>query len=165
MDAEGRTAPDRQGVLSHYQAVVWYTGDDLYVREPSQPGGTGVSRLLNDEVIGVRDFLNDGGKLLTSGKHVLQGSRDDFLFNPLGAPPAPFCASNQTQGNGDADDPEGQVENCVPVSNDFIQYYLGGYHPDRPRGTMRRPRRRRCPSSAVAGGPFGSLGFTLNGPD
>ena len=29
VDADGRTAPDPLGVLSHYEAVVWYTGDDL----------------------------------------------------------------------------------------------------------------------------------------
>ena len=28
------------GVLSHYKAVVWDTGDDIYVREAKQPGGT-----------------------------------------------------------------------------------------------------------------------------
>jgi hypothetical protein len=27
-DAEGRTAPDPLGVLSHYDAVIWYTGND-----------------------------------------------------------------------------------------------------------------------------------------
>ena len=28
----GRMAPSQLGVLSHYKAVVWETGDDLYVR-------------------------------------------------------------------------------------------------------------------------------------
>ena len=30
----GSTAPDPLGVLGHYDAVVWYTGDDLVTREP-----------------------------------------------------------------------------------------------------------------------------------
>ena len=32
----GRTAPDPLGVLSHYKAVIWYTGNDLVIREPGQ---------------------------------------------------------------------------------------------------------------------------------
>ena len=34
VDAHGRTAPDNLGVLSHYKAVIWYTGDDIVTREP-----------------------------------------------------------------------------------------------------------------------------------
>ena len=34
VDAHGRTAPDNLGVLSHYDAVVWYTGNDVVTREP-----------------------------------------------------------------------------------------------------------------------------------
>ena len=34
VDARGRTAPDHLGVLSHYESVVWYTGNDLVTREP-----------------------------------------------------------------------------------------------------------------------------------
>jgi len=51
VDAMGRTAPSQLGVLSHYKAVVWETGDDLYVRNGNQPGGTGTRKLLDDEVI------------------------------------------------------------------------------------------------------------------
>ena len=35
VDANGRTAPSYLGVLSHYKAVVWYTGDDFIVRGPT----------------------------------------------------------------------------------------------------------------------------------
>ena len=40
VDANGRTAPDNLGVLSHYDAVVWYTGDDVVTREPGWGPGT-----------------------------------------------------------------------------------------------------------------------------
>ena len=33
VDASGRTAPDDLGVLSHYNGVIWYTGDDIVTRE------------------------------------------------------------------------------------------------------------------------------------
>ncbi len=34
VDAMGRKAPDALGVLSHYKAVIWYTGNDTVTREP-----------------------------------------------------------------------------------------------------------------------------------
>jgi hypothetical protein len=158
---ETRTAPTTLGVLSHYKAVVWYTGDDLYVREPGQPGGTGVSKLLDDEVLATRDFMNEGGKLLVTGKTALQGAWDQFLFNPLGAPPNPFCASNQTRGNGDADDPPGQEENCVAVSNDFLQYWLGTWLPI----TVAANTNEAAGLDLVEDDSLGSTAFSLNGAD
>jgi hypothetical protein len=159
VDAENRTAPSALGVLSHYDAIVWYTGEDLYVREPGQPGGTGVSKLLDDEILNVRDYLNEGGHALINGKFALQGGWDQFLYNPQGAPPNPYCATNQTTGNGDV--PEGQVFNCVYVSNDFQQYWLGAYLPigvatdnDTAAG---------LPLQEVP--PFGTTAFGLNGAD
>ena len=52
IDARGRTAPDPLGVLSHYDAVVWYTGDDVFVREPGQPATTGTSRVFGETILG-----------------------------------------------------------------------------------------------------------------
>ena len=33
VDARGRKAPDALGVLSHYDGVIWYTGDDTVTRK------------------------------------------------------------------------------------------------------------------------------------
>ena len=145
VDAHNRTAPDPLGVLSHYKTVIWYTANDLYVREPTQPGGTGNSKLMDDEVIAVRDYLNDGGTVLVTGQQALQGAWLQLLYNPLGAPPNPFCKSNNSQGQGNVDDPVGQTTNCIIVSDDFIQYYLGAWI-ERHR---RHGRRRR--DAAVQG--------------
>ena len=130
-DANGRTAPSYLGVLKHYRAVVWYTGDDQLVREPGQPGGTGTAKLLDDELIATRDLMNEGGKLLVTGKFALYGAWNQYLYNPLvPTPPHPYCASNFQTGQGAlADDPPGQNQNCVIVSNDFNQYWLGAYLP------------------------------------
>ncbi|WP_053226018.1 M14 family metallopeptidase [Solirubrobacter soli] len=160
VDAHSRTAPDPLGVLSHYKSVIWYTGNDLYVREPTQPGGTGNSKLADDEVIATRDYLNDGGTMLVTGQQALEGAWLQLLYNPLGAPPNPFCKSNNTQGQDDADDPVGQSTNCIIVSNDFIQYYLGAWisvvaAEDDDVATL--------PFKGT-GGPFGTTAFTLNGP-
>jgi hypothetical protein len=49
IDAHGRRAPDPLGVLSHYRAVIWYTGDDRRVIEPDMPpAGAGASKLSDD---------------------------------------------------------------------------------------------------------------------
>ena len=113
VDAEERTAPDPLGVLGHYRAVLWYTGDDLFVREPGMGAGTGTSKLADDEIIAVRDYLNDGGKLLYTGQNAAFGQLSGFAYNPAGQPP--YCA------------PGGEVPNCVPLSDDFLQYCLGAY--------------------------------------
>jgi hypothetical protein len=68
VDANGRKAPDALGVLSHYDAVVWYTGDDIITRELGWTGGQ-ASRLAMQELLEVRDYVNEGGKLLYTGKY------------------------------------------------------------------------------------------------
>ncbi|HWH96163.1 MAG TPA: M14 family zinc carboxypeptidase, partial [Baekduia sp.] len=161
VDANSRTAASALGVLSHYKAVIWETGEDLYVREPGQPGGTGTSKLADDEILGVRAYLNDGGKALVAGKFALQGGWDQFLWNPLGAPPNPFCKSNQTDPSGN-DDPPGQNFNCVVESNDFQQYWLGALLPI---GAAADPDASAALTFQEAGGPFGSAEFTVNGAD
>jgi Zinc carboxypeptidase/Immune inhibitor A-like, MAM domain len=156
VDAMGRKAPSQLGVLSHYKAVVWETGDDLYVRNPNQPGGTGTRKLLDDEVIATRDYMNEGGKLLVAGQAALQGGWDQFLYNPLGDDAA-FCNSNQTAGNGQADAPPGQAFPCIIVSNDFQQYWLGAYQ----NGDGGDP----AAAALHEVSPVGSTEFGLNGDD
>ena len=86
VDANGRTAASALGVLSHYKAVIWETGEDMYVREPGQPGGTGTSKLLDDEILGIRDYLNNGGKALVAGKFALQGGVGPVAVQPARRP-------------------------------------------------------------------------------
>ncbi|GAB2812899.1 M14 family metallopeptidase [Lentzea nigeriaca] len=68
VDAHGRKAPDALGVLSHYQAVIWYTGDDLVTREAGWGPGN-ASSLAQTELFEIRDYLNEGGKVLYTGKN------------------------------------------------------------------------------------------------
>ena len=75
-------------MLSHYKAVIWYTGDDLYVRSSTQPGGTGNSKLADDEVIAVRDYINDHGSVLITGQAALQGAWDSVPLQPARGPVA-----------------------------------------------------------------------------
>jgi Zinc carboxypeptidase len=68
VDANDRTAPDNLGVLSHYDAVLWYTGDDTIPRETYQGPGN-ASRLAVQELYEIREFLNEGGRALYTGQH------------------------------------------------------------------------------------------------
>jgi hypothetical protein len=136
VDANRRTAPSHLGVLSHYRAVVWETGDDVIVRGPNQvrPGGpvsggtTGTEKLFQDEVINVRDYMNEGGKVLVAGQFALEGAWEQQTFNPLGpTPPRPFCLASSSLGNGFENSPPGQATPCQFVADDFLQYWLGAY--------------------------------------
>jgi hypothetical protein len=114
VDAHGRTAPHHLGVLSHYKAVVWETGDDIITRAVGQPGGT-AAKLAVDIELNVRDYLNEGGKLLHTGKNagLAQGADGAYFYEP-DVPAQPECAVRS--------DPP-----CLPILNDFLQYYLGAY--------------------------------------
>ncbi len=71
VDANARTAPDNLGVLSHYDAVVWYTGDDVVTREKGWGPGN-ASRLAMQELLEVRDYVNEGGRVLYTGQRAGQ---------------------------------------------------------------------------------------------
>ena len=53
----GRTAPDQLGVLSHYDAVIWYTGDDAITRKAGWGPGNADRLALDDRarVAGVHE--------------------------------------------------------------------------------------------------------------
>jgi hypothetical protein len=85
VDANGRTAPDHLGVLSHFDAVIWYTGNDTVTREPGWGAGN-ASRLAIEELYEVRAFLNEGGKLLYTGKlagHQYTTAHGTQLYDPF----------------------------------------------------------------------------------
>ena len=50
VDAAGRVAPDQFGVLSHYDAVIWYTGDDVVTRTAGREPGN-ADRLALDQML------------------------------------------------------------------------------------------------------------------
>ena len=153
IDAEGRQAPDALGVLSHYDAVVWYTGNDLLTRAADQPGGSGVQRVVNDTIVDVRSYLNEGGKLLYNGQYHAQQQLDGYAFNVEGEPP--YCNTARPGA-------------CIPLSNDFLQYWLGAYQYSHVAGTPFDAPDKPAASALQllgAGGPFGSTAFALNGAD
>ena len=53
-DTQGRKAPHHLGVLSHYKAVLWETGDDVILRAPGQVPGTTMKAALDTRAVGPR---------------------------------------------------------------------------------------------------------------
>jgi Zinc carboxypeptidase/Immune inhibitor A-like, MAM domain len=109
VDAHGRTAPDNLGVLSHYDAVVWYTGDDVVTREPGWGAGN-ASRLAMQELLEVRDYVNEGGRVLYTGQRAGQqyttglGAQlyDPFENEQCRADPAVLAGCLALSGSGDS---------------------------------------------------------------
>jgi len=145
VDANGRKAPDALGVLSHYRAVIWYTGDDVITREVGMAPGT-ASRLANDEVLQVRDFLNELGRLLYTGKYAGYQYAFGYEFEPE---ENHLC------------DPASDADGCVALSDDFLQYYLGAYLYNDDAGTTANGK-----LYAVQGSddPVEGLGWTFGAP-
>lgn len=122
VDASNRTASDALGVLSHYDAVIWYTGEDIVTREPGWAGGN-QSRLAMDQILEVRDFLNEGGQVLYTGKYA--GSQY--------TPNIPNQFYDPTEANAECRADPAVLVRCRPpggsgdFTNDVLQYWLGAY--------------------------------------
>jgi hypothetical protein len=123
IDAAGRIAPDALGVLSHYDAVIWETGNDLVTRTAGRGGGN-ADRLALDELLEFRSYMNEGGKVLFAGDSAGQQYTMAQLYDPKGE-----IACNPPPAGTDP-------RRCLPLfgsffggdtTNDVLQYYLGGY--------------------------------------
>ena len=154
VDAMGRQAADHLGVLSHYDAVIWYKGNDFVTREPGWTAGNS-SRLANDLMLEARAYLNEGGKLLYTGQWagaVENGLAGTQLFDPV--------ANKRCVGsNGSVLHARCQV---ISDKNDFWQYYLGGYIYNSDAGTGPDGP---FAVDGVNGGPYDSLTWGFNGAD
>jgi hypothetical protein len=127
IDAAGRIAPDALGVLSHYDAVIWETGDDLVTRTAGRGGGN-ADRLALDELLEFRSYMNEGGKVLLAGDSAGQQYTNAAVGNQLYDPKGEIACNPLPAGT----DPR----RCLPLfgsffggdtTNDVLQYYLGGY--------------------------------------
>ena len=157
VDANGRVAPDHLGVLSHYDAVVWYTGDDVVTRDAARPAGN-VDRLALDEMLEFRAYLNEGGKVLYTGDLAGQqftGNVGDLFYDPKGE----VACDPPPKGT----DPR----RCLPLggsgdgTNDVLQYWFGGYLAVRGDGISENGRPLDLTGIDE---PFAGLDWALNGP-
>jgi murein tripeptide amidase MpaA len=119
VDANGRKAPDNLGVLSHYDAVIWYTGNDVVTRELGWGPGN-ASRLAMQEIYELRDFMNEGGRVLYTGQRAGQQYTtalglqlyDPFENRQCSSDPAVRARCLPLSGSGDS-------------QGDPIEYWLG----------------------------------------
>ena len=130
-DTQG--VPHDLGVLSHYKAIVWYMGDnritqdqeDFFTDTPFGPlPDISVAEREQYLTIAVRDFLNEGGKLINAGETAqfsgLPGITDVVggLYYGLNGAPESECVVTSVQG---------LFDECLLLADDFRQYWLGGF--------------------------------------
>ncbi|HEX2312524.1 MAG TPA: M14 family metallopeptidase, partial [Thermomonospora sp.] len=128
IDRDG--VPHDLGVLKHFDAVVWYLGDNRLTQdaadEPVQSvvgpfPDSQVADRAKDLVLNVRSYLNEGGKLLHTGETSsyfgpLRGANGGGIYFGLkGHPERPCFLSTSFR------------DDCELLSDDFVQYYLGAY--------------------------------------
>jgi hypothetical protein len=155
VEAHGRAAPDHLGVLGHYEAVVWTTDEERGADSVTLAPAT-VSRLANEEMLAVRDYLNEGGRLLYMGRDAGRPYADGARYDPVAdgpctpEPPGPGVQSDEGEtGHG-----------CVTLSDEFFQYWLGAYE-NAPAGGAGSDS-RIAPVDGVRA-PFEGLSWTFAG--
>ena len=146
-------APDPLGVLSHYKASSGTRATTSTCASRASRGGTGNSKLMDDEVIAVRDYLNDGGTVLVTGQQALQGAWTSSSTTRW-APRRTRSASPTTRrARATWTTRSARSTNCIIVSNDFVQYYLGAWIAS--IAADRATTSATLPFKGV-GGPFGT---------
>ena len=135
VDANGRTAPDNVGVLSYYDAVIFYTGNDVVTREPGCGGNA--SRLAMQELNELRDFMHRRGRSCTRASA------------PGSSTPTRSRGRSTTRsrtGNARAD--PAIFARCLPLAGsgdgqgDIVEYWLGAAITTAGGGLIRTPTNR-----------------------
>ena len=100
-DVDAQGVPHPLGVLSHFDAVVWETGDDRLVQDPEDVltdtflfgpvPDIAVAERQQYLTIALRDYLNEGGKLVQAGEStqyfgLLGRSLGGIFYGLAGAP-------------------------------------------------------------------------------
>ncbi|GLI27736.1 zinc carboxypeptidase [Agromyces rhizosphaerae] len=129
-DVDAQGVPHPLGVLSHFDAAIWYTGDNRLTQDledfiTSTPFGplpdSSVAERQQYLTLAVRDWLNEGGKLATAGETAQwYGFINDIglggIYYGLNGDPSADCVV-ESDFFGD----------CLILADDFAQYWLGGY--------------------------------------
>lgn len=134
-DISTQGVPHDLGVLAHYDAVVWYLGDNRLTQDAEDVitelpffgvnlPDSSVAERAQYVTIAVRDYLNEGGKLIHAGEttafdglleELLGGILGGIYYGLDGAPDQPCVVEL---------DP---FSDCLLLADDFAQYYLGAF--------------------------------------
>ena len=124
----GDGVPHPLGVLSHYAAVVWYTGANRLTADPEDfltttPFGdfplVSVAERQQYLTMAVRDYMNEGGKVVVDGELAQYYGEFSFLggvYFGLNGDETADCVITQ---------PSGLFNECLILADDFSQYWLG----------------------------------------
>lgn len=123
IDADG--VPHHLGALAHFKGVIWYLGDNRLTQDAADEtitvfGAPRQNAQVADRALhltlAVRDYLNEGGKLLHAGEtSAYFGSvmTTGIYYGLKGFPDRPCVVTVSTR------------DDCETLSNDFMQYWLG----------------------------------------
>jgi hypothetical protein len=165
-DVDRRGVPHDLGVLDHYDAVLWYLGDNRITQDPEDElirvgsrefPDIGVAERQQYLTLRVRDYLNDGGKLIHAGETAqyegLPGLSDTVggLYYALNGDETAECVVTTSI-----------FDDCLILANDFRQYYLGAYT----RTDFENPPSVMGIADPIEGfaGTFGGAGATPDNP-
>ncbi len=163
VDEKGRIAPDNLGVLSHYDGVIWYTGDDVVTRTFGRGPGNG-DRLALDEMLEFRSYMDEGGRVAYTGKRAgMQftgaGGVGTQLYDP------------KNEGPCNPPNPDWDPRRCLllrgsdqggDLVNDVLEYWFGGFL--QVAGDGLDDEGNMFDVSGLAD-PFTSLSFGFNGDE
>ncbi|MBN2624991.1 MAG: immune inhibitor A [Acidimicrobiales bacterium] len=129
-DVDAQGVPHHLGVLGHFDAVVWEMGDNRLTQDPEDEitdtylfgplPDLAVAERQQYLTLAVRDYLNEGGKLVhtgeTTGYFGLLGGSIGGIYYGLDGAPEDDCVIS-----------EDFFSDCLLLADDFHQYYLGAY--------------------------------------
>ena len=130
-DVDAQGAPHPLGVLSHFDVLVWETGDDRLAQDPEDAvtdtfllgpvPDIAVAERQQYLTIALRDYLNEGGKVVLAGENtqyfgLLGRSLGGIYYGLAGAPDQDCIVTRDF------------LSDCLLLSDDFAQYYLGATH-------------------------------------
>jgi hypothetical protein len=129
-DVSAQGVPHDLGVLSHFEGVVWYLGDnrltqdeedvvtDTFALGPLEDAA--VAERQQYLTLAVRDYLNDGGKLAHTGETTAYygqlGTAIGGIYYGLDGAPEEDCVVTTDF-----------FSDCLLLADDFSQYYLGAF--------------------------------------
>ena len=154
-DAMDRRAPHHLGVLSNFDTVVWYTGNNFVTRTAGRGPGN-VDRVHNEMTLQMREHLNRGGSLLYTGQWA--GAMENGLAGGQYYDPV---ADEACVVGGEL-----VLDRCqfLADKNDFLQYYLGSYVYNSDAGTI-DPDAGTLFDVLGVDDPYTGLGWGFNGED
>jgi hypothetical protein len=129
-DVDTQGVPHPLGVLGHFDAVIWELGDNRLTQDPEDEltdtflfgplPDLAVAERQQFLTLAVRDYLNEGGKLLHTGETAqyfgLLGSSIGGIYYGLDGAPEEDCVVT-----------EDFFSDCLLLGDDFSQYYLGAF--------------------------------------